>query len=156
MTSPTTNKRRTRPAGSRGGYVVAAALNAALLYMINVSPGWTVVPFLTADMSAVLPWINASLAVGIAVNVVYLIVDDTFVKGLGDLLTLSVGLIAMISLWTVFPFDFGPQPGAWPTLVRVLLAFGIVGTVIAMITTCVAILRSVPAHSRSYPRSSSR
>jgi uncharacterized integral membrane protein len=124
--------------------------------MINISPGWTAVPFLTADMSAVLPWINASFAVGIVVNVVYLIVDDSLVKGIGDLLTLSVGLIAMINLWTVFPFDFGAQPGAWPTLVRVLLAFGIVGTVIAMIIACVAILRSVPRHRRSHARSSFR
>lgn len=125
----------------RVGYGVSIGVNGVLLFLINVAPGWAVLPFLTADFTAVLPWVNASMALGIVTTIGYLAVDTPRIKGIGDLLTQAVGLIAMIRLWQVFPFDFGSDPGAWPTVFRVFLAFGIVGAAIGMIVTAVVVVR---------------
>jgi hypothetical protein len=74
-------------AGRRAGYVVAAAINAVLLYLVNGRPGWDVLPFLTAGMTKVLPLINLSLVAGIAVNLVYLIRDPRWLVAVGSLVT---------------------------------------------------------------------
>jgi hypothetical protein len=144
MTSAATSRRPGSVAGRRAGYAVALTVNAVLLFLINVTPGWSILPFLTAGMSTVLPWINASMVAGILANAVYLLVDTPLVKSIGDLLTEAVGLVAMIRLWQVFPFDFGAEPNAWATVVRVVLIVGIVGTVIAMIVSIVTAIRGRP------------
>lgn len=141
MASATIGRRPGRVGARRAGYVVAVAINGLLLFAINVTPGWSVVPFLTSDMADVLPWINASMAAGILVNAVYLFRDSPRVKGIGDLVTEVVGLLAVVRLWQVFPFDFGAEPTAWATVVRVLLVVAMAGTAIAMIVNVVTALR---------------
>ena len=125
----------------RVGYGASIVVNGILLYLVNVAPGWAVLPFLSPAFGSVLPWVNASMALSILTATLYLAVDTPTVKGIGDLLTQAVGLIAMIRLWQVFPFDFGADPGGWPTAFRVLLAIGIVGSAIGMIVTAVVALR---------------
>jgi len=142
MASATIGRRPGRVGARRAGYAVAAGINGLLLFGINVTPGWSVVPFLTPDMAAVLPWINASLAAGILANAIYLFRDTPGVKGIGDLVTEVVGLAAIVRLWQVFPFDFGAEPNAWSTVVRVLLIVAIAGTGIAVIVGVVTALRS--------------
>lgn len=141
MTSTTDRPHPAGVASRRAGYVVAAVVNAVLLVLVNVTPGWSVLPFLTADMAIVLPWINASMIVGIVVNAVFVVADGRRVKGLGDLITEVVGLGAMIVLWQVFPFDFGSDASAWATVVRVALVIGIAGTAVAMIVSVVMVIR---------------
>jgi hypothetical protein len=142
MASATTGRRPASVGARRAGYAAAVAINGLLLFGINVAPGWSIVPFLTPDISAVLPWINASLVAGILANAVYLFRDTRRVKGLGDLITAVVGLVATVRLWQVFPFDFGAEPNAWSTVVRVLLIVAIAGTGIAVIVGVVTALRS--------------
>ncbi len=144
MASTTTGRRPESVGARRAGYAVAVGINSVLLFLINVTPGWSTVPFLTPDLADVLPWINASLLAGIAANAVYLFRDDPRVKGLGDLVTEVVGLVAIVRLWQVFPFDFGAEPSAWATVVRVLLVVAMAGTAIAMIVSVVTALRGRP------------
>lgn len=141
MTTPTIGRRSGGIGARRAGYAVAAGVNGVLLLLINVTPGWAILPFLTPDMSIVLPWINASMVVGILSNVVNLVRDTPRVKGIGDLITGAVGLVAMIVLWQVFPFDFGAEPNGWSTVTRVVLLIGIVGTAIALIVSFVIAVR---------------
>jgi hypothetical protein len=144
MASATIGRRPGRVGARRAGYAVAAGINGLLLFGINVTPGWSVVPFLTPDMAAVLPWINASLAAGILANAIYLFRDTPGVKGIGDLVTEVVGLAAIVRLWQVFPFDFGAEPNAWAAVVRVLLIVAAAGTAIAVIASVVTALRGRP------------
>src|SRR5688572_4382176 len=99
---------RERPsAASRHlGYTVAIVLNSALLWVVNVAPGWAAVPFLTEETSRVLPLVNASLVVGIVANAVYLVGDPPWVRALGDVAQNIVGLAATVRVWQVFPFGF--------------------------------------------------
>jgi len=100
------------PASRRFGYVVGAAVNALLLYLINRNPGWEAVPFLTGDTIQVLGVVNASIAVGLVANLVYVVWDPTWLRSLGELATTSIGVLAMVRFWRVWPVDL-PDPSAW-------------------------------------------
>lgn len=87
-----------RQSSRRAGYAIGAAVNGVLLYLIHVSPGWDVLPFLTPDMSTVLPWIDASLAAGIAVNLVQVVADPEWLRRTGALVISLFGLLATVRL----------------------------------------------------------
>jgi hypothetical protein len=117
-------------AARRAGYAIGAAINAVLLYLINGRPGWDAVPFLT-DAERVLPWINAALVVAVAANLIYLILPLRRLIAAGGLVTTGIGVVVLVRLWQVFPFDFGGESG-WTTAVRAVLMLSIVGSIIAM------------------------
>ncbi|SNY59213.1 hypothetical protein [Paractinoplanes atraurantiacus] len=121
-----------RPTGRRAGYVIAAAVNGLLLFLINQWPGWDAVPFLSAETTQVLLAVNTSLIVGIVVNVVWIAYDPGWLTALGELATTGVGLVAMIRMWQVFPFTF-TGGFDWEVVTRILLAVGIGGSVIGLI-----------------------
>lgn len=125
----------------RVGYCVAVLANVALLYAANAWPGWQALPFLTEDMSLVLWLVNASLIIGIAANAVYLVADPPWVKALGEVLTTGVGLMALIRMWQVFPFDFGESQVDWPLVAHVVLAVAMAGSVIGIVAALVALAR---------------
>lgn len=127
----------------RAGYVIAIAVNAALLIAINVWPGWPAVPFLTDATQEVVGFVNASIAVGLAANAVYLLADPRWLRALGDMLTTAVGLVALVRLWQVFPFDFPAGGFDWALLARVLLVVAIVGSVIGILTAMISFVRSL-------------
>jgi hypothetical protein len=130
--------RRQPLAGRRTGYVIAVAVNAAVLFLINVWPGWDAVPFLTGDTEQVLGLVNVSLAVSVAANLAYLVHDPPWFRALGEALTAAIGFVVLVRLWQVFPFDVG---SAWATVLRVLLALAALGTAIGVIVQSVAALR---------------
>jgi len=51
----------------RAGYSLAIVFSAALLIVLNGSPGWQAIPFLTSDTAQVLWLVNLSLAAGTTV-----------------------------------------------------------------------------------------
>ena len=62
-----TDRARRQSAGARrAGYCLAIGFSVALLIVLNGSPGWQAIPFLTSDMDQVLWLVNLSLAAGIA------------------------------------------------------------------------------------------
>lgn len=136
----------------RVGYVVAAALNLLMLYLVNVSPGWEALPFLTSRTELVLPIINASIVVGVVANIVYVAADPLWLRSLGDLVTTTVGLAAMVRLWQVFPFSFAESTVPWEVLVRWVLGVGIAGSAIAIVVALVSLVRSgVTSHHGGRP-----
>jgi hypothetical protein len=143
MSASTTTRRPTRrpsTAARRFGYVVAVLINAAMLYVVNVWPGWDAVWFLAEDTTRVLGLVNASIVVGLVANAVYIVHDTGRLRSLGDLVTTGVGLAAMIAIWEIFPFDFGGTDFDWELVVRILLAVGIIGSVVAIVTHLVSLV----------------
>ena len=136
---------------SRGGNVGSALVNAAMLWGINIWPGWQVLPFLTSDMTRVLGIINASLTAGIVANLVFVVIRNRGIMALGNLVVLGIGLAAVLRLWEVFPFDFGDSWSGWPVVVRVLLVLGIAGSIIGALVEILALFRSL-AGSRQRAR----
>jgi hypothetical protein len=128
---------RTSVARRRWGYVVAIAVNAAMLYAVNVWPSWHVVPMLTAGTRQVLAPIDASLVVGLVVSAGYLAYDPLWLRAAGDLLTAAVGLAALIRLWQVFPFDFTGYGAQWTVVLRVVLVVAIAGAAVGILINVV-------------------
>ncbi len=145
--------RASRPsvAARRTGYAVSVGVNAVLLFAANVWPGWEVVPFLTPDTSLVIGLVNASIVVSLAANVFYLVRDDPWVKALGDLSTTTVGLVALIRIWQVFPFDFGDTSFDWALVFRVLLGVAIFGSAVGILAALVRFVRHVTSGGQPRP-----
>jgi hypothetical protein len=133
-------RRRPSRASRRFGYVVSVLVNAAMLLAVNVWPGWEAVPFLTADTSRVVGVVNATIVVNLVVNVLLLWRDPPWLKALGDAVTTAVGLVAVVRLWQVFPFDLAE---GWTTVVRVLLGVAVVGSAIGIVAALVSLVRAL-------------
>jgi predicted membrane protein len=127
------------------GYAVALGVNAVLLGIVNVTPGWEAVPFLTEETRLVLGLVNASLITAIVVNAAYLLADPTWLKALGDVTCNVVGIAAMVQIWQVFPFAFDDSTLDWPLIARWVLAVGVAGSVIGLIVGLVSLVRSATA-----------
>lgn len=111
------------------GYLLAAAINVVLLWLLLVEPGWRRLGFLTDDVTAVLGWVTVSLLAGVAVNLALVGYDPPWARRAGDALTAAVAAVALARIWVVFPFDLGTWSG-WETALRVALGLACVGTAI--------------------------
>lgn len=139
MTRTAAPARRTR-ASRRAGYSIAVLVNLALLVAINVWPGWERVPFLTDETDLVLGWVNASIVVNLVANVLYFVADPPRLRALGDVVTTSVGVVAMIRVWQVFPFDVASDSSGWGLVLRFLLAIGVIGSVVGIVAALVRLV----------------
>jgi hypothetical protein len=133
-------ERREQPRGTTAGYVAGAVANAVLLAAIHVWPGWQVVPFLTAETTAVLGAVDAALVAGIVVNLVHLVRDPGWLTPVGVMVTTAFGLVATVRVLQVFPFSFG-SGFDWASVIRVLLVLGVVGSAIGLLVALVQLFR---------------
>jgi hypothetical protein len=129
-------------------------VNAGLLFVVNVRPGWQAVPFLTDDVRLVLGLVNASIVVGLLANALYVVSDPPWVKALGDVAQNVVGVAAMVRIWQVFPLDFGDSSFNWAVLARWFLAVGIGGSIIGILAGLVSLVRAARASDHLPPASS--
>jgi hypothetical protein len=143
---PKAVERRPAVAARRAGYVVAVVVNAALLYVFNVWPGWQALPFLTQDTQLVTGLVNASIVVSLVANVLFVAWDPRWFKAFGDVVTTSVGLVAVVRIWQVFPFDFGSSSIDWALVARVVLVVAIVGSAIGIVAALASFMRAVTGH----------
>ena len=127
--------------GRRVGYLVAVVVNLVMLWVVGQVTGWHLTRFLTDRFGEVRPYLVLSLLVSVAVNVVYLARDDGLVRSIGQLLTLGVGVVAMVVTVRVFPFDFADYAVDWAPLLRVILVIGLVGSAVALVVELVRAIR---------------
>lgn len=148
-TSAGATRPRKRPSVGvrRTGYVIAALVNAAILYLINVWPGWEELSFLTSETTQVLGVVNASLALGVVLNIVFIFSDPLWLKAAGDVLTSAVGLLVMVRTMQVFPFDFSGWSVDWTWLVWTILVIGLIGTAVGVVVQLVTLVRLTAARS---------
>ncbi len=132
----------------RIGYAVAIALNALLLILIHVKPGWAAVPFLTADTPSVLGPVTLAIVASLVANCVYLARDPKWVRAVGGVLTLSIGLASLLRIWTVFPFDFGSPPIDLALATRGILIVAIFGSIIGIIVGIAALVSALSRRRR--------
>ena len=133
---------RTRTASRRVGYAVAVLVNAVMLFLVNRSPGWEAVPFLTSGTIQVLGLVNASIAVSLVANLVYVVWDPRWLRSLGELATTSIGVLALVRFWRVWPVDL-PDHSAWAVSARIAVAAGIVGGLIGILAATVRFVGAV-------------
>jgi len=147
VSTPTpTGTPTTKPVSSTGrrvGYAIAAAINVVLLYLVNVRPGWEVLPFLTEDTTAVLGLVNLSMAAGVVVNALWVVADPPWFHALGQLTLSGITLVAAVQILTVFPFDFSSWAFDPSWLVRFVLIVTVIGTGISMLVELVRLVRAL-------------
>jgi hypothetical protein len=139
----TSPKQRPSIGMRRFGYVVAIALNVALIFVINEWPGWATVSFLTPETETVIPIVNASLVIAIVVNAVYLISDPRWLRAMGDAATAAVSFVVILVVLRIFPFDFSDYSFDWAMLVQVMLVVGLIGSLVGVIANLVTFTREV-------------
>lgn len=147
----TPRRARPSPAARRFGYLVAIALNVALLWVVHRWPGWQEASFLTDETTEVLPWVTAQLAVSIAVNALWLVTDPRWLRALGDLVGAVVGLVVALRILDVFPFAFDDGGVPWETWVRFALWVAVVGSAIGIVVHVVALVRALRAPAGPTP-----
>ena len=123
------------------GYAVAVLVNIGFWLLVNVWPGWEVVPFLTDDVRRVLGLFTFSVAASIAVNVAFIVYDPRWFKAAGELVVAVIGLALAWRVMTVFPFDFTGLSYDLTTLARVVVVLGVVGSAIGVVTNLVSLAR---------------
>lgn len=135
------------PVATRFGYLVAAVVDLLLLSLINRSPGWRAVPFLTQDTPRVLGLVNASLVAGVVANSIYLMADPRWLRAVGDIVTTSIGLAALVQCWVVFPIAVGAVGAVggvdWELVARWVIGVGIGGSIIAIVVGLARLGRSL-------------
>ena len=130
----------------RTGFVALALINAVLLVLLNASPGWQTMTFLTEDFGEVLGLINASLLCSLLFNTIAAFTRSLLLRGAGEAIAATVALVALAKLFAVFPFSL-PSPG-WELPVRALLGLAMVGTFIALVAGLGRVARAL--HIRSH------
>jgi hypothetical protein len=143
--STTSQVPRQGVASRRFGWAVAAGVNVLMLYLLNVSPGWEALPFLTGETPKVLVLVSLSMAAGVVVNSARVLYDPRWFVALGDIVSTSIGVAALVRIWQVFPFDFDGYSVDWALVARVVLVLALGGSLIGIVVQVVALLRAVAA-----------
>jgi hypothetical protein len=138
---PSTPTKRPPRSARRVGYVLGAAINLLLLWLVTVRPGWRFVPVLTEEFTAVVGVVIASLLVGAAVNLVYVIADPRWLKHLGEAVTAGFGCVVLARMWSVFPVDLGSW-GGWEPALRVVIGLFCLGAGIAVVANLALSVRA--------------
>jgi hypothetical protein len=120
------------------GFLVAALMGAVPLWLLNVEPGWRAIPPVTGAGVAVVPYVNASLALGCALNVAYAVWYRWWLRCLGEILGALVALLVVLRVWDVFPFDVGDL---WSTVLRGVLAVAGAGAATGVVVHVVRLVR---------------
>jgi len=124
----------------RVGFLVAAAVNGLLLWVVHQLLDWGWPGFLTDDFERVLGLVTASLVASIVVNLALAIHHGVRFRAFADGVTAAFALAVGLRMWTVFPFDFTGYATDWSGLVRVALGLGIAATGIAIIANLVKLV----------------
>lgn len=136
-----TRRQATRPA-RQFGYLIAAVINGAMLYVANHLLEWEWPSFLTQDFERVLPLVQASLIAGIVVNLAYIGFDAAWFKSIGQIVISAIGLAVAIRTFSVFPFDFSAYDFAWDTLARWVIVVAMIGSALGILVETLKLLRS--------------
>ena len=140
---------RTPAPGRRFGYLIAVAINAALLWVAHQLLGWGWPSFLTEQFDEVLPILTLSFVASIVTNALYVVADPPRFKALGDAVTSAIAVAVALRTWQVVPFDVSNYGYDWSWLVRVVIVVGGVGSAIAVVVNVVTVLR--PPNGPGHP-----
>ena len=132
---------RPSSATERFGYLVAIAVNIAMLVIANNILAWGWLPFLTADFNQLLWLIDLSFLASIAVNATYLAYDPPWLKSVCQIGLGGISLAVAVRTYQVFPFDFSASQFNWEPLARVVIVITFIATLIAMVTEMVKLAR---------------
>lgn len=150
--TPATGVRRPSPARPdrlrrRGGYVAAIVVQLIGLYLVRHLVDWDV-PFLTASFDRVVPYIELSIVVSLAVNAAWLVLDPPWFRSLLQIGVNLAGLAPIVRMWQIFPFDLAADDRVWRVALRALLVVAFAGTVVGTVAELARLARAGHAPAR--------
>lgn len=95
---------------------------ALLLVLVNVWPGWEVLPFLTDDAHATVAVLNLVLIIGVVSQAACLVEDSPRLRALGSYVIGLATMVLLGRLWQDFPFALDDLDPAWASSIRLVLA----------------------------------
>ncbi len=113
----------------RSGYVAAIVVQLVGLYLVRHLVEWEV-PLLTPSFDRVVPYIELSILVSLAVNAAWLVLDPPWFRSLLQIGVNLAGLAPIVRMWQIFPFDLGADDRVWRVALRALLVVALAGTVV--------------------------
>lgn len=145
--TPATGLHRPAPARPdrlrrRSGYVAAIVVQLISLYLVRHLVEWDV-PLLTASFDRVVPWIELSILVSVAVNAAWLVLDPPWFRSLLQVGANLVALAPIVRTWQIFPFDLGSDDRIWRLALRALLVVAFAGTVVGTVAEVVRLAKAV-------------
>jgi uncharacterized membrane protein len=116
---------------------------------------WTRYPFFTGDINLWLPILTTTLIISIIGHIILIILDRYILREMVHIVINAFALWTVLTLLSVFPFDFGviPDPAAADATylgVRILLIFISVGIGIAILVRVIKLIVNVVRGTASY------
>lgn len=107
-------------------------------------------PILTAELSRVLPVLNAALGLNVLGHLVALLWNRYLLRQVIEVVLHAMALVVVIAFLRVFPFDFSDLPlsglvTAMPTVTMAVLVVAIVGNVIEIVVHLVRFITGLAA-----------
>ena len=115
------------------GYLVAIAVNAVLLYIVNNLLAWDLLPFLTSELGQVLWLIDLSLLATIVANSVFLGFDPPWLKSMCQIALGGISMAVALRMYQVFPFDFTGSQFDWSWTTRFVMVLTMIGIAIGIV-----------------------
>lgn len=132
---------------ARATYVVGLALNAGLLVLINVVPGWEAVPVLTPAAEPAIALLNLAVIGELVAQAMSMVDERLRLRAVASYGISLLCMAAVAQMWIAFPFDFGDAQETWAGATRMVLV-GLFAW--AAISACRAAVRVV--RGRRSPR----
>jgi hypothetical protein len=120
------------------GYVVSIIIMFVILYLIRNWDRWNLY-FLTNDFSKCLFYIELSIYVTIAANVIFIFYDNRWFKHLMQAVTNVFGALSLIMIYVIFPISLENETWLKWIHIGLLIAAGL--TAIAIIVDLVKGIR---------------
>jgi hypothetical protein len=135
---PATPKRPSKKSPARKiGYLFAIAFMILFIYILRHLRQWGV-DFLTEDFEKLLFYIELSIKVSIAAQVMFVIYDNSWFKHIIQGLTNVFGALSLIMTYVIYPFSFqNHQVDKW-VKIGLLVVF-----IITVITIIVEIFKGI-------------
>jgi len=81
--------------------------------------------------------------VSLAANALYLVDDEAWLRALGSIVTTAVGMVALLRILQVFPFDFADSAIDWSLIARIVLIVSVIGSAIGILVGFVTLVKSL-------------
>ena len=127
----------------RVGYAVAVILNAVLLFLVNIEPGWQTLPFLTDSFADVLPLVNVSMWASLLANLAY---DPPWFRATCEAVLAAIALAVSMRMLKVFPFDYTAYEYDWAAATRLVLWIAVLVSGAAILGWLVQLVRALLPH----------
>ncbi len=124
--------------GRKIGYIFAIAFMLIFLYIVRHLDDWNI-KWLNEDFPKCLFYIELSIYVSIAAQILLIIYDNRWFKHLVQAASNVFGALSLIMLYVIYPFSFGDSP--WEKWVRIGLLVLFIITVISIIIEVVKGIR---------------